>query len=168
MSPGSLLTTTCLFLRARITTWATKHGHCECRAVFSVGRGTTSSRQAAQQRNPAIIGVMAREYVEERNGGYYLAGTRISLDSIVQCFNERLSPEAILAEFETLTLTQVFVLSGKPTCHRRLSNAPEAALRGHTPGRGTPSRESPPAPRRRSRTSSFRSIGIGETPGPGR
>jgi len=36
---------------------------------------------------------MAREYVEERNGGYYLAGTRISLDSIVQCFNERLSPE---------------------------------------------------------------------------
>jgi len=31
---------------------------------------------------------MAKEYVEERDGGYYLAGTRISLDSIVQCFNE--------------------------------------------------------------------------------
>jgi len=27
---------------------------------------------------------MAKEYVEERNGGYYIAGTRISLDSIVQ------------------------------------------------------------------------------------
>jgi uncharacterized protein (DUF433 family) len=51
---------------------------------------------------------MAKEYVEERNGGYYLAGTRISLDSIVQCFNEGLSPETILAEFETLTLTHVF------------------------------------------------------------
>jgi uncharacterized protein (DUF433 family) len=51
---------------------------------------------------------MAKEYVEERNGGYYLAGTRVSLDSIVQCFNEGLSPETILGEFETLTLTQVF------------------------------------------------------------
>ena len=51
---------------------------------------------------------MAKDYVEERNGGYYLAGTRIYLDSIVQCFNEGLSPETILEEFETLTLTQVF------------------------------------------------------------
>src|SRR5207248_1470518 len=48
------------------------------------------------------------EYVEERNGGYYLVGTRISLDSIVQCFNDGLSPETILSEFETLTLAQVF------------------------------------------------------------
>jgi uncharacterized protein (DUF433 family) len=51
---------------------------------------------------------MAKEYVEGRNGGYYLAGTRISLDSIVQCFNEGLSPETILEEFETLTLAQIF------------------------------------------------------------
>jgi uncharacterized protein (DUF433 family) len=51
---------------------------------------------------------MANEYVEERNGGYYLAGTRMSLDSIVQYFNEGLSPETILGEFETLALTQVF------------------------------------------------------------
>jgi len=51
---------------------------------------------------------MAKEYIEERDGGYYVAGTRVSLDSIVQCFNEGLSPEAILEEFDTLTLTQVF------------------------------------------------------------
>ena len=51
---------------------------------------------------------MTKEYVEERSGGYYVSGTRISLDSIVQCFNEGLSPEAILEEFETLTLAQVF------------------------------------------------------------
>jgi uncharacterized protein (DUF433 family) len=51
---------------------------------------------------------VAKEYVEERNGGYYVAGTRITLDSIIQCFNEGLSPEAILGEFETLTLAQVF------------------------------------------------------------
>jgi uncharacterized protein (DUF433 family) len=51
---------------------------------------------------------MAKEYIEERDGGYYVAGTRVSLDSIVQCFNEGLSPEAILEEFGTLTLAQVF------------------------------------------------------------
>jgi uncharacterized protein (DUF433 family) len=51
---------------------------------------------------------MAKEYVEERSGGYYVTGTRVSLDSIAQCFNEGLSPEAILGEFETLTLAQVF------------------------------------------------------------
>lgn len=51
---------------------------------------------------------MAKEYIEECDGGYYLAGTRVSLDSIVECFNEGLSPETILGEFETLTLAQVF------------------------------------------------------------
>ena len=51
---------------------------------------------------------MAKEYVDERDGGYYVSGTRVSLDSIVQCFSEGLSPEAILGEFETLTLAQVF------------------------------------------------------------
>ena len=49
-----------------------------------------------------------REYVEQRNGGYYVAGTRVSLDSLIQCFNEGLSPEALLEEFDTLTLAQVF------------------------------------------------------------
>ena len=29
---------------------------------------------------------MAKEYVEERNGGYYIANTRASLDSIVYAF----------------------------------------------------------------------------------
>jgi uncharacterized protein (DUF433 family) len=51
---------------------------------------------------------MAKEYVEERDGGYYVAGTRVSLDSIVQCFNDGMSAETILAEFDTLTLAQVY------------------------------------------------------------
>jgi uncharacterized protein (DUF433 family) len=51
---------------------------------------------------------MGKEYVEQRDGGYYVAGTRVSLDSIVECFREGLSPEAILGEFETLNLAQVF------------------------------------------------------------
>ena len=39
------------------------------------------------------------DYVEQRDGGYYLAGSRISLDSIVQRFNQGASPEAILKSF---------------------------------------------------------------------
>ena len=37
--------------------------------------------------------------VEERDGGYYIAGTRISLDSIVQAFQDGESPEGILRSF---------------------------------------------------------------------
>ena len=52
--------------------------------------------------------LMVNTYVQEREGGYYVADTRVSLDSIVTCFNDGLSPEAILKEFEVLNLTQVY------------------------------------------------------------
>ena len=42
---------------------------------------------------------MHSEYIEQRNGGYYLAGTRISLDSVVYSFNEGQSPDAIQEDF---------------------------------------------------------------------
>jgi uncharacterized protein (DUF433 family) len=51
---------------------------------------------------------MAKKYIEQRNGGLYIEGTRVSLDSIVQCFIDGLSPESILAEFESLKLAQVY------------------------------------------------------------
>ncbi len=38
-------------------------------------------------------------YVEQRDGGYYLAGTRISLDSVVYEFQRGASPESILRAF---------------------------------------------------------------------
>lgn len=38
-------------------------------------------------------------YVEERDGGYYIAGTRISLDSIVYAFQAGEAPEEILRSF---------------------------------------------------------------------
>ncbi|MFZ5829880.1 MAG: DUF433 domain-containing protein [Planctomycetota bacterium] len=48
-------------------------------------------------------------YFEARNGGYFVGGTRVSLDSIVLAFLEGLSPETIAAEcFSTLTLEQVY------------------------------------------------------------
>ena len=45
---------------------------------------------------------MHSEYIEQRNGGYYVAGTRISLDSVVYSFNEGNSPERILEQFPFL------------------------------------------------------------------
>ncbi len=51
---------------------------------------------------------MAKDYVEERNGGLYVAGTRVSLDSIVQSFQDGPSAESILEEFESLNLMQVY------------------------------------------------------------
>ena len=48
------------------------------------------------------------EYVEVRNGGYYVAGTRVSLDSIVYSFKDGESPETIRHNFPSLTLEQVY------------------------------------------------------------
>ena len=51
---------------------------------------------------------MAKEYIEERDGNYYVAGTRISLDSIVHAFRRGESPETICRNFELLTLEEVY------------------------------------------------------------
>lgn len=40
-----------------------------------------------------------KEYVEQREGGYYITGTRISLDSVVYPFKNGASPESILRSF---------------------------------------------------------------------
>jgi uncharacterized protein (DUF433 family) len=47
------------------------------------------------------------EYVEQRNGGYYVAGTRVSLDSVVYAYLRGESPEGIVESFPALTLDQV-------------------------------------------------------------
>jgi len=51
---------------------------------------------------------MKSEYIEQRHGGYYVAGTRISLDSVVCSFNEGQSPEAVQNDFPSLKLSQVY------------------------------------------------------------
>ena len=53
-------------------------------------------------------GMGHREYVERRNGGSYVAGTRVSLDSIVYSFKAGDSPETIRQNFSSLTLEQVY------------------------------------------------------------
>jgi len=52
---------------------------------------------------------MEKRYVEKREEGYWVAGTRVSLDSIVLAFLDGLSPETIVAEcLPVLTLEQVY------------------------------------------------------------
>jgi len=51
---------------------------------------------------------MTKEYIEKRDGNYYVAGTRISLDSIVHAFRRGDSPESICQNFELLRLEEVY------------------------------------------------------------
>ncbi|HQY93874.1 DUF433 domain-containing protein [Caldilinea sp.] len=52
---------------------------------------------------------MEKQYVDQRDQGYWISGSRISLESIVFSFLDGLSPETIVAEsFPTLSLEQVY------------------------------------------------------------
>jgi uncharacterized protein (DUF433 family) len=51
---------------------------------------------------------MTSEYIEQRNGGYYIVATRISLDSVVYSFERGNSPEAIQQSFPVLKLAQIY------------------------------------------------------------
>jgi len=48
------------------------------------------------------------EYIEEREGAYYVAGSRVSLASIIHAFREGASPETIRQNFPSLSLAQVY------------------------------------------------------------
>jgi len=51
---------------------------------------------------------MEKNYVEQRGGGYWVKGTRISLDSIVYAFKRGAAPESIKRSFPLLSLEEVF------------------------------------------------------------
>ena len=51
---------------------------------------------------------MAREYVEQRDGGYWIVGTRVSLDSVVYAFLRGAAPEGIVQSFPVLRLEEVY------------------------------------------------------------
>ena len=50
----------------------------------------------------------ASPYIENRNGGLYVAGTGVSIESVVIRFQEGASPEKIVNSFPTLKLSQVY------------------------------------------------------------
>lgn len=48
-------------------------------------------------------------YVDQRNGQYYIAGTRVSLDSVIWAFRRGESPETILEHFPAIgSLAKVY------------------------------------------------------------
>jgi uncharacterized protein (DUF433 family) len=51
---------------------------------------------------------LAKDYIEKREAGYYVIGSRIPLDTIVVAFLAGDSPETIVTSFSTLTLEQVY------------------------------------------------------------
>jgi uncharacterized protein (DUF433 family) len=51
---------------------------------------------------------MSQEYVEQQEEGLYVAGSRVSLDSIVYAFLRGASPETIHSDWPTLSLEQVY------------------------------------------------------------
>ncbi len=71
---------------------------------------------------------MEKGYIEQRDSGYYLTGSRVSLESVVLAFLDGLSPETIVTEcFPTLTLEQVYgaityYLANRETVNTYLEN----------------------------------------------
>jgi len=51
---------------------------------------------------------MSRDYVERHEKGYRIAGTRVSLDSVVYAYLEGLRPESIADDFPAITLEEVY------------------------------------------------------------
>jgi uncharacterized protein (DUF433 family) len=51
---------------------------------------------------------MTRDYIEQRDGGYFIKDARVSLDSVVYAFLRGESPEGIAESFPSLGLEQIF------------------------------------------------------------
>ena len=66
------------------------------------------------------MSTVAAEYVERTaEGGWRVAGSRVSLDSVVQAYWEGKSPEAIVEEFPSLTAEQVYGVVAFYLRHKR-------------------------------------------------
>jgi uncharacterized protein (DUF433 family) len=55
-----------------------------------------------------VAPILTKQYVEQRDPGYWINGTRISLDSVVYAFLNGESPESIAQNFPLLSLEQVY------------------------------------------------------------
>ena len=51
---------------------------------------------------------MAKEYIERREGSFYLVGSRVPLARVVYEFQNGAAPEAIRLDYPTLSLEQVY------------------------------------------------------------
>jgi uncharacterized protein (DUF433 family) len=51
---------------------------------------------------------MSRDYIEKKDGGFWIAGTRVSLDSVVYAFLRGAAPESIAQSHPILSLEEVY------------------------------------------------------------
>jgi uncharacterized protein (DUF433 family) len=58
--------------------------------------------------SPQAQSVTPTSYVQQRDGGFWVAGTRVSLDSVVYAFLSGESPESIAQSFPVLSLEQTY------------------------------------------------------------
>jgi len=86
---------------------------------------------------------MPKEYIEQRERNYYIAGTRVSLDSIVHAFRRGESPETICQNFEVLRLEEVY---GAITYYLANQAEIDAYLVGQSEKWAEESRQSEPLP----------------------
>jgi uncharacterized protein (DUF433 family) len=82
---------------------------------------------------------MAREYVENRGGSYYLTGSPVRLELVIGLFLEGASPETIADEFPTLSPDHVngaitFYLADMRRQHNQLGLNADLALAWHESG----------------------------------
>jgi uncharacterized protein (DUF433 family) len=61
---------------------------------------------------------MATEFVEQRDGGLWITGTRVSLDSIVYAYLRGEAPESIAQSFPVLKLDEIHGAIGYYRSHR--------------------------------------------------
>ncbi len=73
------------------------------RELIATARGRVKLKKGTELMKPT------NEYVEVRNGGYYVAGTRIGLDVVVYDFRRGRSAEAIFEAYPSLgSLAKVY------------------------------------------------------------
>jgi uncharacterized protein (DUF433 family) len=64
-----------------------------------------------------------KSYVEPRDGGYWVVGTRVSLDSLVYAFREGHTAESLAQSFPVLTLEQVYGALAYSLANREIIDA---------------------------------------------
>src|SRR5687768_17003815 len=79
-------------------------------------------------------------YVEQRDGGYFIKGKRVSLDSIVYAYRRGQSPESIQRSFPLTTIEEVYgaiayYLAHQPSIDEYLLKGEEEFDRMHAESR---------------------------------
>jgi len=70
-----------------------------------------------------LASIPTKQYIQQRDKGYWIEGTRISLDSVVYSFLNGESPESIAQNFPLLSLEQVYGVIAFYLANRELVDA---------------------------------------------